>query len=154
MRIKNTSIWIMFYKIPCIRNQVAFRQLYYVGKIFRSEDSHIPTCLLTDCSNQPRKRGWPLIKNNMSLARNFQLIISDVDETGSMSGWGLHALDTDNWRNLIATLNHPANTTPDGTPNTPDVDTAVTPYSNTELPPPPHHRHAHPIQDILHIAIQ
>ena len=40
MRINNTSIRIMFYNIPCIRSQVAFRKLSYVGKIFRREGSH------------------------------------------------------------------------------------------------------------------
>ena len=37
-RIKNTSIRIMFYNIPCIRNQVVFRKLSYVVKIFRRKE--------------------------------------------------------------------------------------------------------------------
>ena len=78
MRINNISIWIMFYNTSCIRNQVAFRQLSYVGEIFRREDSHVPTRLLTAWSNHQRKRGQPLLMNKMSLARNFRLIIPDV----------------------------------------------------------------------------
>ena len=132
MRIKNTSIRIMFYNIPCILNQVAFQQLSYVCNIFRHEEYHVPTRLLTAWSNHPRKRGRPLLKNKMSLARNLRLIIPNVEDTGSLSGWGFHALDTGHWRNLLATLKHPANTTPDGPPNTPDVDRDVPPYSNTE----------------------
>ena len=31
--IKNSQICTMFYNTPCVRNQVAFRQLNYVGKI-------------------------------------------------------------------------------------------------------------------------
>ena len=38
MNINNTSIRIMFYNIPCIRNQVAFRKLSYVVKIFRRKE--------------------------------------------------------------------------------------------------------------------
>ena len=127
-RIKNTSIQIMFYNIPWIRNQVAFWKLYYIGKIFRREESHIPTCLLTAWSNHPRRRGQPLLMNKMSLANNLQLIILDVDKTGSLSGWGFHTLDTGHWRKFLATLKHLANMTPDGPPNTPDVDTEATPY--------------------------
>ena len=139
MRIKNTYIRIMFYNIPCIRNQVAFRQLSYVGKIFRRKGSHLPTRLLTAWCNHPRKSGWPLLTNKMSLDRNFRPIIPDVDKTGLLLCLGCHALDTD----LLATLKHMANTTPDGPPNTPDADEVVPPHSNYEssLPPLPHHRH-------------
>ena len=34
--IKNSHIQVMFYNIPCVRNQVAFRQLTYVGKVLRT----------------------------------------------------------------------------------------------------------------------
>ena len=71
MRINNTSIRIMSYNIPCIRNQVAFRQLSYVDKIFWRKESHIPTHLLTAQSNHPRKHDQPLLTNNISLARNL-----------------------------------------------------------------------------------
>ena len=33
--IENSHIRTMFYNIPCVRNQVAFRKLNYVGKILR-----------------------------------------------------------------------------------------------------------------------
>ena len=137
MRIKNTFIRIMFYNIPCIRNQVAFWKLYYIGKIFRREESHIPTCLLTAWSNHPMKHGQPLLTNKMSLYRNLWLVIPDVDETGSLLGWGFHALDTGHWRNLLATLKYLKNTTPDVPSNIPYVNTDVPPYSNTELSPSP-----------------
>ena len=127
MRIKNTFIRLMFYNIPCIRNQVAFQKLSYIGKIFRRKESHVPNCLLMAWSNLTRKRGQPLLMNKISLARNLRLIIPDIDKIGSLSGWGLHALNTGHWRNPLATLNHPSNTTPDGPPNTPDVDTDVPP---------------------------
>ena len=138
-RIKNTSIRIMFYNIPCIQNQVVFRKLSYVVKIFRREGSHLPNRLLTAWCNHPSKHGMPLLTNKMYLDRNPRLIISDVDKTGLLLCLGCHALNTD----LLATLKHMANTTPDGPPNTPDADEVVPPQSNYEssLPPLPHHRH-------------
>ena len=33
--IKNSHICTMFYKIPCVRNQVVFNKLTYLGKIIR-----------------------------------------------------------------------------------------------------------------------
>ena len=107
MRIKNTSIKVMFYNIPCIRNQVAFQELSYVVNILWSKEFHIPTRLLTSCSNHPRKRCRPLLTNNISLARNLQIIVLDVYKTGSLLGWGFHALDTGYWCNFLATLKHP-----------------------------------------------
>ena len=126
-RINNTSIRIMFYNIPCIQNQVAFRQLSYIGKIFQREGYHLPTQLLTDWCNHLRKCGWPLLTNKLSLARIISLIIPGVDETGSTSFWGYHTLNTGHWRDLIATLKHPANTTPYSPQNIPDADADVPP---------------------------
>ena len=137
MRINNISIRIMFYNIPCIRNQVVLQQLSYVGKIFQHKDSHVPTRLLTAWSNYPRKHGRPLLTNKMSLARKLQIIVLDVYDTGSLLRWVFHALDTGQWHNLLATLKHTTNMRPYGPPNTPDVDTDVPPYSNTESSPSP-----------------
>ena len=137
MRIKNKSIRIMFYNIPCIRNQATFRQLSYVGKIFRCKWPHLPTGLLKAWCNHPGNRGRPLLTNKMSLARNLRLIIPDVDDTGSLLFWGYHALETGHWCNLLAALKHPENTTPYGPPNTPDANADVPPHSNSESSPPP-----------------
>ena len=81
IRIKSISIRIMYYTRPCIQNQVAFRQLYYVGKIFRRKGYHLLTRLLMVWCNHSRKRGRPLLKSKMSLSRNLRLIIPDVDDT-------------------------------------------------------------------------
>ena len=132
MRIKNKSIRVAFYNIPCVRNQIAFRQLSYIGKIFRRDGSHLPNRLLMAWCNHPRKRGRPLLTNKMPLVRNLQLIIPEVDDAGSLASWGFHALDTGHWNNLLATLKHPANTTPDGPPNMHEADEEanVPPHSN------------------------
>ena len=55
--IKNSHICMMFYNIPCVRNQVVFSQMTYVGKILCREGSHVPTRLLTDWWDNPKKRG-------------------------------------------------------------------------------------------------
>ena len=55
--ITNTSIREKFYNIPTIKKQIALRQLTYLGKIFRREESHIPTRLLTVWCDHQRKSG-------------------------------------------------------------------------------------------------
>ena len=99
-----------------------------------------PTRLLTAWCNHPRKRGRPLLTHKMSLARNLRLIIPEVDEGGALSIWGFHALDTGHWHDLLATLKHPANTTPDGPPDVKAGNSDTSSPSNAEsspLPPPP-----------------
>ena len=53
--VKNSQICTMFYNTPCVRNQVAFRQLNYVGKILRRKGSHVPTRFITAWCDNPRK---------------------------------------------------------------------------------------------------
>ena len=67
--IKNSHIRKMFYNIPCVRNQVAFKQLTYVGKIMRCERSHVPTIILTSWCDNPRKRGGQFLTNKESLVQ-------------------------------------------------------------------------------------
>ena len=75
----------MLYNIPCVRNQVEFRQLTYVGKILRREGSHVPTKLLTVWCDNPRKRGGQIVTNKDILVNNLWLVLSDVDNDGSVS---------------------------------------------------------------------
>ena len=69
--IKNSHIRVMLYNIPCVRNQVAFRRLTYVGKVLRREASHVSTRFLTAWYNNPRKRGMSFLTNRDSLVRNL-----------------------------------------------------------------------------------
>ena len=83
--IKNSHIRVMFYNIPCVRNQVAFRKLTYFWKVLRREASHVPTRFLTAWCNNPRKRGGQLLTNKDSLVCNLRLIILSIDDAGSVS---------------------------------------------------------------------
>ena len=96
----------MFYNIPCVKNQVAFRQLTYIGKILRREGSHVPTRLLTLWCDSLRKRGVQLVMNKESIVKNPRLVLPDVDDAGSMSAWGFQTLDAKYWFLLLWTLKH------------------------------------------------
>ena len=103
-QITKNSIQEKFYNIPTIKNQIALRQLTYLGKIFRREESHIPTRLLTVWCDHPCKAGRPILTNRQSMVRNIQQVILNVDAYGSMSTWVFHALDAQHWNDLLNTL--------------------------------------------------
>ena len=73
----------MLYNIPTVQNQIAFRQITYLGKLFQHEASHIPTRLLTAWCDHPCKVGRPLLTNKQSMVRNIRLVIPGVDGSGS-----------------------------------------------------------------------
>ena len=59
-RITNGSIRTRFFSIPTIRDQIAQRQLTFIGKVVQNKDNQLPTQLLTAWCNNKRKRGDPL----------------------------------------------------------------------------------------------
>ena len=144
--IKNSHTCTMFYNIPCIRNQVTFRQLTYAGKILCREKSHIPTIFLTAWYDNPRKRGGQLMMNSNSLVRKLQLIIPEIDDAKSVSTSGFCDIDTTCLFLLLATLKHPANMTPNHPSNKQEANPdAPQPTPFTPSPPwlshssqPPH----------------
>ena len=77
-QIKNEHVCEMFFNILTIRNQIAFRQLTYIGKIFRRESTHILTRLLTAWCDHPRKVGRPLLTNKQCIVRNIQIFIPEL----------------------------------------------------------------------------
>ena len=78
----------MFFNIPTIRNQIAFCQLTYIGKIVRRESTHIPTRLLKAWYDHPHKVGRPLLTNKQCIVRNLQIVIPEVDDDGTLASWG------------------------------------------------------------------
>ena len=67
--ITNASLRMRFFNIPTIRNQIAKRQLTFIGKVVRKSEDQIPTQLLTDWSDHKRKRGGVLQNNKKNLIR-------------------------------------------------------------------------------------
>ena len=94
MKVKNTAVRVKFYNVPCIRNQVAFQQLSYVGKIFRREGTHLPNRRLAAWCDHPRRWSRPHLTNKTPVAQNLRLIIPKVSKGGALSRWGFHVLDT------------------------------------------------------------
>lgn len=120
--MKNDSVRMISYNIPCIRNQIAHRRLTFIGKVLLWEGSHILMRLITSWCDNPRRRGRLLFTNKMSLVCNFQLILPNVDDASSIATWDFHALDRAQWLGLVATLEHPASSAPDTPPVPPDCD--------------------------------
>ena len=134
--ITNTSIREKFYNIPTIENQIALRQLTYLGKIFRKEYSYIPTRLLTVWCDHPRKVVRPILTNNQCMLRNIHQVIPNVDAYGAMSTWVFNALDAQHWNDLLNTLRQSSFKQPENDPNTPQENYAP-PQEQTRRSPTP-----------------
>ena len=106
----------MFYNLPCVKNQVAFRQLTNVGKIIKREGSHVPTRLLTTWCDDLSKRGGQPVTNKDRILKNLWLALPHVDDTGSLYTWVFHALDAKYWFLLLWTLKHLSIQTPENPP--------------------------------------
>ena len=102
--ITNDSLRVRFFNIPSIRNQIAKRQLTFIGKVVRNTDDQIPTQLLTAWCEHPRKRGAPLQNNKKNLAQNIRLIVPGAAKDGLLSSWVYSALDDAYWAHLVSQL--------------------------------------------------
>ena len=91
--ITNASLRMRFFNIPTIPNQIAKRQLTFIGKVVRNSEDQIPTQLLTAWSDHKRKRGGVLQNNKKNLAQNIRLIIPGAAKDGLLSTWVYFALD-------------------------------------------------------------
>ena len=109
-KISNKKIRKRFYDIPDIRRMIAARQLKYVGKVVRSDDTFIPKQLLTAWVSNTRPQGRPLTTNKNSLAKSLKLLYPKsiierditgrpflmqifMDNEGSLKYWLADALD-------------------------------------------------------------
>ena len=135
-RIKNERVREICFNIPTIRNQIAFRQLTYIGKIARRESTHITTCFLTAWWDHPHKAVRPILTNKQCIVRNLQLVIPEVNDDGNLASWGFHALDVSFWNTLLRKLKHPENNLTKSPPNTSFTQTNSSPNYNRSHPPP------------------
>ena len=97
-RITNNSIRERFSDIPTIRNEIAHRQLNFIGKVVRNPDDQIPTQLLTAWCNHKRNPGGVLQNNKKNLAHNIRLVVSGAAKYGLLTTWVYFALDNSYWK--------------------------------------------------------
>ena len=109
-RITNESVCDHFYHTPTTQNQIAIRQLSFVGNIFHRKYTHLLTKLLTSQCTHKWRRGGNLAMNKKLIVRNLLIILPTTDKVGYLSTWSFHTLDKGHWRELIDTLRHPGNT--------------------------------------------
>ena len=103
-RITNDSICMRFCNIPSMRNQIAKKQLNFIGKVIRNSVDQIHSQLLTTWCDHPRRRGAPLQNNKKNLVQNIQLLLPSDPKDGRLSSWGFQALDSSYWNHLVSQL--------------------------------------------------
>ena len=133
---------------------IAARQLQFLGKLVRSEDSSIPKQLLTAWVNHKRLPGSVLTTTKSSYVKSLQMLypkntycidedsgkkaplVTHMDRFGSLKYWFEDAIDEKRWQCMIdSKLHFPHCDIPEPTKN------------NTGSPPPPSSPNAAPPQD-------
>ena len=92
-QITNISIRERFFDIPTILNQIAHRQLTFIGKVVRNPNDQIPTKLLTAWCKHKRKPSGVLQNNKKKLAQNIRLVVPAAAKDGLLRTWVYFALD-------------------------------------------------------------
>ena len=75
----NQSLRKRFFNIPTILNQLAKRQLTFIGKVVRNSEYQIPTKLLTEWCDNKLKPGAPPQNNKKKLTQNIRLIVPGAE---------------------------------------------------------------------------
>ena len=70
-KISNEKLRGMFYNIPDAHRLIAVKQLTFIGKVVRREDSFFPKQLLTAWVNHKRKAGGVLTTNKKVLVNSL-----------------------------------------------------------------------------------
>ena len=108
-KITFQSLRKQFFNIPTIRNQIAKRQLTFIGEVVRNSEYQIPTKLLTAWCDNKRKQGAPLQNNKKNLTHNIRLIVPGASKDGLITTWLYLALDDGYRKHLIKQLGtHPS----------------------------------------------
>ena len=155
VKISNEKLRAKFYNIPDAHRLIAVKQLNFIGKIVRREDSFFPKQLLTAWVNHKRKAGGVLTTNKKSLVKALQLLYPPtkfrtddegipcrdkngkkipetiyMDRFGSLQYWLEDAMDKKRWAWMIEIkLRSPHLDLPD-----PSLPNPPIPPRNTPLP--------------------
>ena len=120
--ITNETIHQRFFDIPRIQNQVAKRQLTFIGRVTWNSDKQLLTKLLMAWWNNKLIFGGVLRSNKKTLVQNIELIVP----TGSLKLWSHLDLDEKNWKYLINGIGNAPTPTP-GPPPSPTNERAHPP---------------------------
>ena len=153
-KISNKKLQAKFYNIQSGRSMIATRQLQFLGKLVRSEDSAIPKQLLTAWVNHKRLPGGVLTTTKNSYVKSLQMLYPKntyridedsrkkvpvaihMDRFGSLKYWIEDAMDEIRWQWMIdSKLRFPHLDIPE--PNRADPPPPSPPRDDT--PPPNEH---------------
>ena len=143
-RIANNMICRIFFDIPTIQDQVAKRQLTFIGKVTCNSKEQLLTKLLKAWYNNKRIFRGVLHSSKKSLVHNIVIIVPTVDIYGSLNLWSHLALDDRYWKYLINGIVNTATPppVPPTSPNTnkaqpPSFPSPTHPSQSPSISPPP-----------------
>ena len=118
--------FVKYFDILTIQNQVAKRQLTFIGIVTWNSDEKLLTKLLMAWWNNKLIFGGVLHSNKKTLVQNIASIVPTVYRYGSLKLWAHLSLDDKYWKYLInGIINAPTPQT--GPPPSPDTERAHPP---------------------------
>ena len=132
-KLKNSELRKRFYNILTIREEIAKRQLTFIGKLTRRDNTHIPTLLLSSWCDNPRKKGGVRKTNRKSVVESLQLLLPDqVPHSGVFNTWVHLAQDKSYWNLLLSRIGGSQNNPPSSSQQS-----RAPPPPRSQSPPPP-----------------
>ena len=116
--LSNETLRKRFYNIQDTRSLIATRQLQFIGKVVRGDNSLLPMQLLTAWVNKKWPRGRPITTTKTSFVKSLQLLYPKkkiehdiignefdleifMDKVGSLRYWIEDAADEKKWQWMI-----------------------------------------------------
>ena len=90
--------------IPSMENIIAKRQLKWLGKIARMEESRLPIKMLSCWLPTPRPAHKPHTTNRNSLVRSLQILDPNISKQGILAEWFPSAQNEEEWNQRIENI--------------------------------------------------
>jgi hypothetical protein len=116
--LRNCRVREMLYRIPCIQNMIAARQMDFVGKMIRGPPDLPSRNMITACCNHKRCVGQPQTTGKNFMVENLCLLFTDVptvtiNRHSSLQSWIHEASNEQYWTQLVYRLMHPTTPLPE-----------------------------------------
>jgi hypothetical protein len=102
LRITNEQVRKRFLHTPDIVDIIHYRQLKWIGKIARMNESRAPRRLMASWCDNPRKAGRPQVTYRNSFAETIAKVIPGLPQDARLQEWITVAKEERAWNTAIA----------------------------------------------------
>jgi hypothetical protein len=101
-KIENGQLLRAMNNLQDIIDTIRERQLNWLGKLVKRDNTNVPLKALAAWSNNPRKQGKPPLNARKTYITTIQLLIPDTPKNRTLKHWIPTAINKDKWNLLIS----------------------------------------------------